>query len=198
MSFEDCVYVAKSKCGSKFRIIFTPDNDIDASDPEFAGYYGRMYRRECYDENYVRYIYSYYPNGNIFKGIIACSEVDGSYDWYDVILEEDKPDLVADEYGRLTVLDQISGEYHDWVTTIADEDILLSMDIFRHSQFGFPVVKVLGISRLKSTGNYRVKIRVAYRGRPVITTWNLLMDYSGFILKKAICDDDNDENRLHF
>ncbi len=71
MSFEECVYIAKSDDGSEFRIVFTPDNDIDASDPEIAGPYGRMTRKECYDEDYFRYIYSYYPEEGILKGMIA-------------------------------------------------------------------------------------------------------------------------------
>ncbi len=188
MSFEDCVYIAKSKCGSKFRITFTPDNDINDSDPEIAGLYGRMTRRECYDENDIRYIYSYYPDeGLLFKGMLACREVDGPYDWFNVILEKEKPELVADSNGRLNVLDQISGEYRDWFLTI-DEDILLSMDIYKHYRYGLPDVKVLDIKRIKSTGNYKVKISVKYSGSLKMTTWNLLMDYSGFILKKCICD----------
>ncbi len=127
----------------------------------------------------------------------------GGYEWVDVTLEKEEPTLVVDKDGRLTILDQVSGEYRDWASTVAAEDVLISLNIFRHSDYGLPIVKVLGINRLKSTGHYRVKIRVAYlrvayRGSPTLTTWNVLMDDTGLVLKKARCDYDDDENRLHF
>jgi hypothetical protein len=94
MTFENCVYIAKSDYGCEFRIIFTSDNNIDESDPEIAFTYGRMTRHECYDEEENRYIYCYYPEERLDKGFLACPQENGSYDWHVVLLEKENSTLV--------------------------------------------------------------------------------------------------------
>lgn len=86
--FNNCVYTATSDEGFEFRLVFTEKNNVEDPDPKYGGYAAF----ECYDEDYIRYVYytddsfmntdygrlyTKYPDGEIFEVDVTLAKTEG-------------------------------------------------------------------------------------------------------------------------
>lgn len=176
---RNCVYIATSTCGEIFRIIFTNENDISVDDPVYIG----CENLECYDEKYIRYIYSYYPDNlkTEMYGILSLRQgYPSDYQDYEVTLEKEIIPLKIDEKNQLCVYDNILMDYELW-------HILLPQDkLLQISPNGSKNIKtnVLELKKLKTTGNYKCKI-IMMNEHNLSRKWMLLLGEMGEILKKS-------------
>lgn len=175
----NCVYIATSNCGEKFRIIFTGENNVEVDDPQYAG----CENLECYDENYIRYIYSYYYDNlkTEMYGILSLRQgYPSDYEDYEVTIEKEIMPLKIDGKNQLCVYDSILMDYELW-------HVLLPQDkLSQISPNGSKNIKtnVLELKKLKTTGNYRCKIMIMDDNN-FSRKWMLLLGEMGEILKKS-------------
>lgn len=174
---SDCVYIATSEEGFKFRLVFTEDNNVDYEyDPCYAGYTGY----ECSDDEYVRYVY--YCESDCLSGRLYTKYADGDEFEVDVSLEEEHLPLFVDCNNNLFIKHSVLGEV-EWVE-IADKEVLSEICCDDNSSINCSI-EVLGIKMLKTTGNYRVKMDVSGSLYPGSVCWNVLLSPDGKILKKC-------------
>ena len=181
--FNNCVYTATSDEGFKFRLVFTEENNVEDPDPEYGGYAAF----ECYDEDYIRYVY--YTDDSFMNtdcGRLYTKYPDGEIFEVDVTLTKTEKPLIVDCYDNLFIVDPETNKETEWAWYIGKE-VLGSMSNDEGCSYEY-TVKVLELKLLKSTGNYRVKINIEGDLYPGYVCWVLLLSPKGDILKKCRAD----------
>ena len=181
--FNNCVYTATSDEGFKFRLVFTEENNVEDPDPEYGGYAAF----ECYDEDYIRYVY--YTDASLMRagiGRLYTKYPDGEIFEVNVTLAKTEKPLIVDCYDNLFIVDPETNKETEWTEYIGKE-VLGSMSNDEGCSFEY-TVKVLELKLLKSTGNYRVKMNIEGDLYPVDVCWVLLLSPKGDILKKCRAD----------
>ena len=176
---KNCVYIATSIFGNEFRLMFTNENDVADDDPIYAG----CERLECYDENYIRYIYSYYPDNlkTEMYGILSLRQgYPSDFEDYEVTLKKEIISLKIDETNQLCVYDNILMDYQLWHLILPQNQLLeLSSSELKNIK-----INVLELKKLKTTGNYKCKMLIS---NEIVgcRKWILLLGEMGEIIKKS-------------
>ena len=151
------VYIATSEEGDVFRIVFTEENEKYKSDPV----YKTMKGLECYDENYIRYIY-YSDIVNLktcLFGTLYTKYDDGEECFWNVTLKKEMEPIIVDNFNHLFVYNSKINDYVDWRSLVNPSEFESMTNIYFKLSYDYNI-NILNLKKNAKTGNYKILIKI--------------------------------------